>query len=75
MQKPKKKKTAAEKVQKKLMQMEYMNIFVNGKQKRVRRPETIEGIPLDDFLQKNADPIFLHQNEDWDMLNGNGDTE
>ncbi len=75
MQKPKQKKTAAEKEQKKLIQIKFTNIFINGKQKRVRRPETIEGIPLDDFLQKNADPIFLHQNEDWDMLNGNGDTE
>ena len=75
MQKPKQKKTAAEKEQKKLIQIKFMNIFINGKQKRVRRPETIEGIPLDYFLQKNADPIFLHQNGDWDILNDNGDTE
>jgi len=66
--KQKRKLTPAEKAQKKKSQMEYMTIFINGKQKRVKRPPTIDGIDLDDFIQKNADPIWLHQNEMWDDI-------
>jgi len=48
----------------------YMTIFVNGKQKRVPRPEEelIDGVPLDEFLAANADPIWLHQNEMWELM-------
>ena len=40
----------------------------HGKQKRVRRPEQIEGIPLDEIIARNADPIWLHQNEMWELM-------
>ena len=49
--KPKKQKrklTAAEKAAKKKRRAEYMTIFINGKQKSVKRPPTIDGIPEDD---------------------------
>ena len=42
---------------------------MNGKQVRVKRPQLIEGIPVDDFISQNADPIWLHQNEMWDEIN------
>jgi len=45
-----------------------MTIFVNGKQKRVKRPETIEGMDVDEFIRRNADPIWLHQNEMWEYI-------
>ena len=45
-----------------------MFIFVNGRQKRVRRPETIDGVPIDEFIARNADPIWLHQNEMWELM-------
>ena len=45
-----------------------MTIFINGKQKRVRRPPTIDGIPVDEFIRQNADPIWLHQNEMWEYM-------
>jgi hypothetical protein len=48
--------------------MNYMTIFVNGKQKRVRRPEQVEGLPLDELIARNADPIWLHQNEMWELM-------
>lgn len=64
----KQKLTPAEKAQKKNRQMEYMTIFINGKQKRVKRPPIIDGIDLDDFIQRNADPIWLHQNEMWEDM-------
>jgi hypothetical protein len=59
----KRKLTSAEKAEKKRRQREYMTIFVNGKQKRVKRPATVDGIPVDEFIRNNADPIWLLQNE------------
>jgi len=68
MAKPKRKLTAAEKAEKKRRQKEYMTIFINGKQRRVKRPPTIDGIDIDEFIRRNADPIWLHQNEMWEYL-------
>jgi len=45
-----------------------MTIFINGKQKRVRRPPTIDGIPVDELIRQNADPIWLLQNEMYELL-------
>lgn len=57
MSKRKRKLTAAEKAEKKRRQKEYMTIFINGKQKRVKRPSTIDGLDVDEFIRRNADPI------------------
>lgn len=45
-----------------------MTIFMNGKQKRVKRPPTIDGMDVDEFIKQNADPIWLHQNEMWEYM-------
>ena len=68
MRKRKIKLTAAEKAEKKRMRKEYMTIFINGKQKRVKRPPTIDGVDVDEFIRRNADPIWLHQNEMWEDM-------
>lgn len=68
MKKPKKKLTPAQKAAKKKRQKEYMTIFINGKQKRVKRPQTIDGMDIDEYIRINADPIWLHQNEMWEYL-------
>ena len=68
MAKRKRKLTPAEKAEKKRRQREYMTIFVNGKQKRVKRPPTIDGVDVDTFIRRNADPIWLHQNEMWEYM-------
>jgi hypothetical protein len=68
MTKNKKKLTPAQKAAKKKRQQEYMTIFVHGKQKRVKRPLTIDGMDIDEFIMNNADPIFLHQNELWEYM-------
>jgi len=65
---PKRKLTPAEKAQKKNRQREYMTILINGKQKRVKRTPTVDGTDLDDFIRRNADPIWLHQNEMWEDM-------
>ena len=59
---------AAEKAEQKRQQKEYMTIFINRKQKRVKRPPTIDGMDVDEFIRENADPIWLHQNEMWEYL-------
>jgi 3'-phosphoadenosine 5'-phosphosulfate sulfotransferase len=46
----------------------FMTIFINGKQKRVRRPRQIDGLPVDEFIARNADPIWLHQNGLWEFM-------
>ncbi len=68
MGKRKRKLTAKEKAEKKRRQKEYMTIFINGKQKRVKRPLTIDGMDVDEFILRNADPVWLHQNEMWEYM-------
>lgn len=68
MPKQKRKLSAAEKAEKKRRREQYMTIFINGKQKRVKRPPTIDGMDVDEFILRNADPIWLHQNELWEYI-------
>ena len=68
MAKPKRKLTPAEKRARKARRREFMTIFVHGKQKRVRRPVTIDGMDPEEFIRRNADPIWLHQNEMWELM-------
>ena len=72
--KPKRKRTAAEKRARRERKRNYMTIFINGKQKRVPRPQLIEGLPADEFIARNADPIWLHQNEMWELIPPFGET-
>jgi len=75
MSKRKKKLSPAQKAAKKERQKEYMPIFVRGKKKRVKRPPTIDGIDADEFIRRNADPIWLHQNEMWECIEQPEDDE
>lgn len=75
MGKQKRKLTPAEKAAKKRRQAEYMTIFIHGKQKRVKRPPTIDGMDVDEFIRRNADPIWLHQNEMWEYMDEGPDRE
>jgi hypothetical protein len=53
---------------KKLRKLEFMTIFINEKQKKIKRPPAIEGVSVDEFLRSNADPICLHQHGDWQLI-------
>ncbi len=72
MPKVKRKLTAAQKCAKKKAKKErqnkYMWVFMNSKQVRVDRPPTIEGMDPDEYIQRHADPIWLHQNEMWELM-------
>ncbi len=68
MTKQKKKLTPAQRANKRLMREKYEFIFINGKQKRVRRAPMIEGVPAEEFIRRNADPTWLVQNEMYEEL-------
>ncbi|WP_342609685.1 hypothetical protein [Vibrio tritonius] len=73
----KKSLTKAQKVARRKAKLErqkkYQMVFINGKQVRVKRPETVEGIPVDEFIRNNADPIWLHDNEMWEYMDDDGE--
>ena len=65
----KRKLTTSEKRERRERKRKYMTIFINGKQKRVPRPQQIDGLPVDEFIARNTDPIWLQQNEMWELMN------
>ena len=72
MPKPKKKLTNAQKRAKKAAKAErqkkYKWVFMHGKQVRIKREPTIDGMNIDEYIRNNADPIWLHQNELWEYI-------
>ena len=72
MAKVKKKFTLAQKTARKAAKAErqrkYEWVFINGKQVRIKRPPTVDGMPVDQFIEENADLIWLHQNEMWELM-------
>ncbi len=48
---------------------------MGGKKVRIKRPPTIDGIPQEEWIERNADPIWLHQNEMWDILEARASQE
>ncbi len=64
----KRKRTAAEKRARRERKKKFMIVFINGKQKRVPRPPTIDGLPVEEFIARNADPIWLHENGLWEFM-------
>ena len=68
MKKPKRRRTAAEKRARREWKKKYMMIFLNGRQKWVPRPQEIDGLPVEEFIARNADPIWLHQNGLWELM-------
>jgi len=49
-------------------QKKYKWVFMNGKQVRIKRAPTIDGMDIDEYILQNADPIWLHQNEMWEYI-------
>jgi len=49
-------------------QKKYQWVFMNGKQIRIRRPETIDGLDPYDYIRQNADDIWLTQNGYYEIL-------
>jgi hypothetical protein len=74
MKKQKRQRIPAEKRARRERRKNFMTIFINGKQKRVTRPQLIDGLPEDEFIARNADPIWLHRNELWELMPTDDDT-
>jgi hypothetical protein len=74
MSRQKRKRTAAERRNRRELKKKFMTIFIHGKQKRVPRPPMIDGMPVDEFIARNADPIWLHQDEQWELLTSRDET-
>jgi len=74
MGRPKKKLTRAQKEEKARRRKLFMTVFVNGKQVRVPTTPTIDGVPVDEFIRRNADPIWLLRNEMYELLDEHGDS-
>jgi hypothetical protein len=68
MLKQKRELTTKQEAEKARIRKKYVWIFVCGKQKRVRRPSMIDGMGVDEFIGRNADPIWLHQEGLWEYL-------
>ena len=70
--KSQKKLTTAQKRAKKAAKAErqkkYEWVFMNGKQVRIKREPTIDGMDVEEFILRNADPIWLCQNEMWEDI-------
>lgn len=49
-------------------QKKYKWIFINGKQVRIKRPETFDGMDEEEFIRRNACDIWLTQNGRYDIL-------
>ncbi len=72
MAKVKRKLSASKKAERKKVKLDrqkkYQTVFLNGRQVSVKRPQLIEGIPVDEFVEQNADAIWLHQDEAWEKI-------
>lgn len=75
MSKRKRKLTPAEKAHKKRLREMYETVFINGKQKRIRREATAEGLPVEEFIRRNADPAWLHQHEMFELIDQDEEQE
>ncbi len=73
MARPKRKLTSAERRALRERRKNFMIIFINGKQRRVPRPQLIDGLPLEEFIARNADPIWLHENGLWELMSPEGE--
>ena len=68
MGKPKRKLTPKQRAERKRCRREYKMIFINGKQKWVKREPTVECVPVDEFIEDNADPIWLLETGMYELL-------
>lgn len=68
LEKPKARLTATQRKARRERKRNFMTVFINGKQKRVPRPPTIDGLPVEEFIARNAAPIWLHQHERWELM-------
>ncbi len=67
-------RTAAEKRGRRERNKKFMTIFIYGQQKRVLRPPLMDGLAMEEFIVRNADPVWLHKNELWEFMTPEDET-
>lgn len=60
--------TRAQRQAKAHRQAEFETVFIDGRQRRVRRPLLVDGMTVDETSAANADPIWLHQEGLWELI-------
>jgi len=45
-----------------------VTIFLNAKQKRVHREPMIDGLPVEEFIRRNSNSLWLHEHEMWEYI-------
>ena len=69
---PKKRRTPEQRkaraAAKKERQAKFQWVMMNGRQVRIPRPQLVEGLPVEEFIARNADPIWLLQNGEYEAL-------
>ena len=63
------KNNLSKKKKKRVKNSKYEWVFINGKQVKQRKPEMIDGMLVEEYIMKNADSLWLQQNEMWEYLN------
>jgi len=63
------KNNLSKKKKKRVKNSKYEWVFINGKQVKQRKPEMIDGMLVEEYIMKNADLLWLQQNEMWEYLN------
>lgn len=67
------KPTPAQKRARRARKRKYQTIMLHGKQVRVKRPVLIDGMTVDEYIERVVDPIWLHQHELWHLMKPYGD--
>jgi hypothetical protein len=73
MTKKKRKRTAEQKAKAQRRRERFQTAFIGGRQRRIRRPPTVDRVAEDGFLRANADAAWLHANERWDLISSHGE--
>lgn len=68
MPQPKRKLTASDRKKQLEQKRRFRSVFIHGKRVRSPHPSPIEGLAVDEFIARNADPNWLQQSEFWEML-------
>jgi hypothetical protein len=67
------KPTPAQKRARRARKRKYRTIMLHGKKERIKRPVLIDGMIVDEYIERFADPIWLHQHALWHLIKPHGD--
>jgi len=64
----KNKLSATRRTEKRQPREQFTTVMMSGRQTRMRRPPTVEGIDVEEFFRRNATAVELHQEELWYLI-------